>query len=115
MNKLIVALALSISLTCFAATDFSVMLKAAENGDSTARVIVANSYLTGEYRNGAKVETNINKAYAWASMANYQGNPYAQKLLNRIIPRLPDRSAADNFTGELFLKYGAVENSYVKQ
>ena len=76
-----------------------------------ARVVVAYAFYLGEYRDGTKVERDIEKAYAWTSLANYQGNPEAQNLLNRIIPELDDRESADHLAGEYFKLYGAVRNS----
>ena len=95
-------------------TGFNEMLRAAERGDSMARVVVGYSYYFGEYRDGMEVEQNVDRAYAWASLANYQGNPEAQKLLNLVIPRLKDREAADTLAGQYFLKYGAERGSAVK-
>ena len=86
--------------------NFNGMLQAAKSGDATARFMVAYSYYLGEYRDGTKVEKDINKAYAWASLANYQGNTEAAKLINSIIPILGDREAANILAGEYFKQYG---------
>ena len=101
-------LAVLISSVAFGqATNFREMLEAAKNGDSMARVVVAYAYYLGEYRDGTDVELSYEKAYAWASLANYQGNEEAKKLVNGIILKLADRQAADTLAGEYFLKYGA--------
>ncbi|WP_052692041.1 SEL1-like repeat protein [Teredinibacter purpureus] len=99
------------SVTCIAETDFQAVLNAAESGDSNARVLVAYTYYFGEYRDGTKVEEDIAKAYAWASLANYQGHPDAKKLVNSIILKLKSREVADALAGEYFKKYGAVKDS----
>jgi TPR repeat protein len=83
------------------------MLAAAKRGDSMARVVIGYSFYLGEYRDGTPVERGFDKAYAWASLASYQGNPEAQRLLNLVIPRLSDREAADALAGEYFKRYGA--------
>ncbi len=74
-----------------------------------ARVVVAYTYMLGEYRDGTKVDKDLNKAYAWASLASFQGQPEAKKLVNGIIPKLEDRSAADEMAGEYFKLYGAAK------
>lgn len=111
MRKFALVLALALSTTCFAATDFSGMLRAAEAGDAGARILIAHTYYFGEYRDGTKVEKDMNKAYAWASLANYQGHPEANKLVNGIIPQLLNRETADTMVGEYFKKFGAVKSS----
>jgi len=83
------------------------MLAAAQRGDSAARVLIGWSYYLGEYRDGTPVERDFNKDYAWASLANYQGNPEAQRLLNQVIPKLSNRETADALAGEFFKQYGA--------
>jgi TPR repeat protein len=88
-------------------SNFDNMLKAAKKGDSLARVVVAYSYYLGEYRDGSKVEKDLNKAYAWASLANYQGNKEAEKLVNGLVPKLENRAVADALAGEYFKAYGA--------
>ena len=110
-KKLLLVLLFSFSIGVSAETNFLGMLLAAENGDSTARVIVAYAYYFGEYRDGTQVEKDINKAYAWASLANYQGNSEAKKLVNGLIPKLPNREEADSLVGELFNLYGAKRSS----
>lgn len=107
MRKLIIIISLLISSAAFAETDFSEMLQAAKMGDSMARVVVAYSYYYGEYRDGTEVEKNINKAYAWASLANYQGNKEAQKLVNGLVSKLRNKDKADALAGEYFKLYGA--------
>ena len=87
------------------------MLVAAKSGDEMARVVVAYSYCFGEYRDGTKIEKDLMKAYAWASLANYQGNEEAKKLIEDIIPKLRDRKKADDLAGEYFKQYGAKRDS----
>ena len=91
----------------FGETKFEGMLSAAKRGDSMARVVIAYAYYMGKYRDGTRVEQNYEKAYAWASLANYQGNKHAQRLLNAVIPKLRNRAAADALAGKYFKKYGA--------
>jgi TPR repeat protein len=106
MRVLVLAITL-VAASAHAETDFAGMLAAAERGDSMARVVIGYSFYFGEYRDGTPVERDVNKAYAWASLANYQGNPEAQRLLNLVIPKLSDREAADALAGEYFKRYGA--------
>lgn len=107
MRKLIIIISLFISSVVFAETNFDEMLHAAKTGDSMARVVIAYTYYLGEYRDGTKIEKNINKAYAWASLANYQGNKEAEKLINGLIPKLKNKDKADALAGEYFKLYGA--------
>jgi len=90
-----------------AETSFTKILEVAESGDSMARVVVGYSYYFGEYRDGTAVKQDFNVAYAWASLANYQGNSEAQGLLNLVIPELDNKEEADELAGEYFKKYGA--------
>lgn len=107
MKRLLYLAILLMPMAANTATDFSGMLAAAKNGDSMARVVVAYTYYLGKYRDGTVVEKSYEKAYAWASLANYQGNEEAKKLVNSILPKLKDKSAADKLAGEYFKKYGA--------
>lgn len=111
MQKTLLIFSLLFSLSSIAETDFEGMLKAAKDGDSMARVVIANTYYFGEYRDGTVVEKDLNKAYAWASLANYQGEGEAKKLVYGIIPKLEDKDFADNLTGEYFRLYGAERGS----
>lgn len=106
MRTLALAIIL-LAVSAFAETDFAGMLAAAERGDSMARVVVGYSYYLGKYRDGTPVMRDLDKAYAWAALANYQGEPHAQGLLNVVIPKLVNRSAADVLAGEYFKRYGA--------
>ncbi len=112
------ALALAVVLLSLpveaAETGFSEMLAAAKAGDSMARVVVGYAFHLGEYRDGTPVEQNLEAAYAWASLANYQENPQAQELLNRVIPKLPSKESADTLAGEYFRQYGAERGSHTK-
>ena len=87
------------------------MLAAAKSGDSFARVVIAYTYYFGEYRDGTKVKRDLDVAYAWASLAAFQGETEAQKLVNGIIPKLSNREVADSLAGAYFKKYGAVKAS----
>lgn len=95
-------------------TDFPGMLAAAEAGDSGARMVMAYSFLNGQYRDGTNVDKDYNLAYAWASLANYQGHESAQNLLNIIIPKLDNRDYADKLASEFYAAYGAEKNSASK-
>jgi len=108
MRALILAMILiAVAASAHAETDFAGMLAAAERGDSMARVVVGYSFYLGKYRDGTPVERDFDKAYAWASLANYQGNPEAQRLLDLVIPRLADREKANALAGEYLERYGA--------
>ena len=107
MKRLLCLVILLLPIAANSATDFDGMLAAAKNGDSTARVVVAYAYYLGQYRDGTLVEQSNEKAYAWASLANYQGNEEAKKLVGAIIPKLTDIAAANKLAGEYFKKYGA--------
>ena len=90
-----------------AETSFTEMLKAAESGDSMARVTVGYAYYYGKYRDGTLVEQNYNVSFAWASLANYQGNAKAQRLVDLVKPKLENRDEAVKLATEYFKKYGA--------
>lgn len=109
MKKFVIAVILTMSVSASAATNLEDMLAAAESGDSMAWVVVAYTYMLGEYRDGTKVAKDLNKAYAWASLASCQGQPEAKKLVDGIIPKLKDRTAADTLAGEYFKLYGATK------
>ena len=111
MRKLALILMILFSALSSAATDLSGMLKAAEAGDANARILMAYTYYFGEYRDGTSVEKDFAKAYAWASLANYQGHPEANKLVNSLILKLKDKNLADTLAGEYFKKYGASKDS----
>ena len=111
MKKLFIVVILAMSVSVSAATNFEGMLQAAKSGDSMARVLVAYTYYFGEFRDGTKKEKNLNKAYAWASLASYQGEPEAKKLVNDIIPMLENRVTADSMAEQYFKRYGANKSS----
>ena len=111
MKILITLFALLISVSVQADTDFDGMLEAAKKGDDMARVLIAYTYYFGEYRDGTKIEKNLNEAYAWASLANFQGNKEAKKLVNGIIAKLKNRKEADDLAAKYFKLYGATKGS----
>lgn len=104
---LVLAVTMMASTVSWSETDFPRMLEAARHGDDMARVVIAYSYLWGEYRDGTPVEKDLDLAYAWASLANFQGNERAQSVLDRVIPQLEDRERADALAVELHERYDA--------
>jgi hypothetical protein len=99
------------TVSLYAGTELENALAAAKKGDDVARLFVAYTYYLGVSRDGTKVEKNLNVAYAWASLAGFQGNEDARKLADGIIPKLKDRKVADDLAGSYFKLYGAMPNS----
>lgn len=84
------------------------LLASAAQGNVKARTNIAIYYYEGKH-----IEQELNEAYAWASLASYQGSKNAANLVSQIIPKLANRSVADNLAGEYFKKYG-VTDPYAK-
>jgi hypothetical protein len=107
MKRAFIVTVLFFAASLRADTSFDTMLDAAKKGDDMARVVVAYSYYFGEYRDGTKVEKNINKAFAWACLAGFQGNKAGKKFSDGIGPKLTNRKEAEQLAGEYFKLYGA--------
>ena len=106
--KLLVVLVFVLSIpVSFASDAFDATLEAAKKGDSKSRVVIGYSYYFGEHPDGSLVEKDINAAFAWASLAKYQGNPEAQVLMDLVKPDLTDPKAAAQLSVEYFKLYGA--------
>ena len=113
MYKLYLMILLLLSFTVETGTDqdFETMLKAAQEGDSLSRLVVANAYYYGKYRDGSLVEKDVNKAYAWALLAKAQGDREAGVLVDQLLPELKGFDDAEKLAADYFKRYGAISNS----
>lgn len=85
-------------------TDFNKILNAAMWGNYTAYMPVARAYFAGQH-NDDENERNLDKAFAWASMALSNGDTEATALLDKISAQLSDLRSAEILENQYYQSY----------